>query len=130
MRRRFLLDTQIIYAVLQDTTHELPTEIVDLLHDEEHLIFVSVTSLWEIVIKWRIGKLGLNSDIAMLPNAIRSFGFEVLTITEQQVLAPIDPEIAHRDPFDRLLLSICLADDMELVTTDRILRTHQRAWKY
>jgi PIN domain nuclease of toxin-antitoxin system len=130
MRHRYLLDTQIIYAILQDTTNNLPPEISDLLRDEEVLIFVSVTSLWEIVIKWRIGKLGLNSDIALLPNAIRSFGFEVLAITEKQALAPVEPEIAHRDPFDRLLLSICFAEDMELVTTDRILQTHKRAWKY
>ncbi len=129
MNQRYLLDTQIIYAVLQGSTNDLPSKIVTLLGDEQNVIFVSVTSLWEIAIKRRIGKLGLNFDISLLPAIIRSFGFAIMGITELHVLAPVDPEIEHRDPFDRLLLSICCAENVELVTVDRILITHQRAWK-
>lgn len=128
MTQRFLLDTQIIYAVLQGTTKDLPQPINALLHQEITDIFVSVTSIWEMAIKWRIGKLGLNFDIQVLPQMIRSFGFEVINITELQVLSPIIPEIDHRDPFDRLLLSICAAEDMALVTIDRVLSTHALAW--
>ncbi len=129
MSQRFLLDTQIIYAVLQGTTANLPHAINVLLRQETANIAVSVTSIWEIAIKWRIGKLGLNFDIQFLPQMIKSFGFEVMAITESQVLSPIVPEIDHRDPFDRLLLSICGAEDMALVTIDRVLSTHALAWK-
>jgi PIN domain nuclease of toxin-antitoxin system len=129
MTQRFLLDTQIIYAVLQGTTKDLPLPINTLIRHEVAVIVVSVTSIWEIAIKWRIGKLGLNFDIQFLPQMIKSFGFDVMNITELQVLSPIIPEIDHRDPFDRLLLSICAAEDMSLVTIDRVLSSHALAWK-
>jgi len=124
-----LLDTQIFYAVAQNTLQNLPPEITNLLLKVRPKITVSVVSLWEIAIKWRQNKLGLQMELKLLPGLIRSHGFELLQIDENHVLAEIAPELKHRDPFDRLLLGVCAVEDIRLVTVDRALVEHPLAWR-
>ena len=124
-----LLDTQIICAVIQRTPEILPPAISNLLLTSEARVAVSVTSLWEITIKWRIKKLVLHMEPKLLPTLIRSYQFDLLPIEEAHVLAEIAPELKHGDPFDRLLLGICAAERMKLVTIDRALVDHPLAWR-
>jgi PIN domain nuclease of toxin-antitoxin system len=124
-----LLDSQIIYAVIQDATDQLPPKLRNFLRDGDLSATVSVTSLWELTIKWRTGKLGLLFNPDVLPRIIRSFGFTLLPITEMHVIAEIVPELEHRDPFDRLLLGICAVEGMRLLTVDKALVNHPLAWR-
>ena len=124
-----LLDTQIIYAVVQRRLDGLPPEIRNLLLTSDARIAVSVASLWEIAIKWRIKKLNLQMEPELLPALIRSYQFDLLAIDGAHVLAEIVPELDHQDPFDRLLLGICAAEGMKLVTVDRALVDHPLAWR-
>ena len=124
-----LLDTQIIYAVAQNTLQNLPSGIADLLLKVKPSVAVSVVSLWEIAIKWRLNKLGLQIELKLLPGLIRSHGFELLQIDENHIIAEIAPELKHRDPFDRLLLGVCAVEDIKLVTVDRALVEHPLAWR-
>jgi PIN domain nuclease of toxin-antitoxin system len=124
-----LLDTQIIYAVAQNTLQNLSPGIANLLLKVKPKIAVSVVSLWEIAIKWRLNKLGLQMELKLLPGLIRSHGFELLQIDENHILAEIAPELKHRDPFDRLLLGVCVAENIKLVTVDRSLVDHPLAWR-
>ena len=124
-----LLDTHVVYAVVQDEVENLAPAIGELLERSDVTIVVSVASLWEIEIKHRIGKLGLSSPAHLLPDMIRSFNFSILPIDEFHIFAPVLPELSHRDPFDRLLLSACAADGMKLVTVDRALVDHPLAWR-
>ncbi len=124
-----LLDTQVFYAVAQNTLQNLPPAIANLLLKVRPRVAVSVVSLWEIAIKWRLNKLGLQMELKLLPGLIRSHGFELLQIDENHVLAEIAPELKHRDPFDRLLLGVCAVEDIRLVTVDRALVDHPLAWR-
>jgi PIN domain nuclease of toxin-antitoxin system len=124
-----LLDTQIIYAVVQNKLPNLPSAIGDLILTDKARVSVSVVSLWEIAIKWRLNKLGLESELGLLPGLIRSHGFSILNIDEAHVLAEIAPELQHRDPFDRLLLGICAVEGMKLLTVDKALVNHPLAWR-
>jgi PIN domain nuclease of toxin-antitoxin system len=124
-----LLDTQIIYSVVQRALHGLPVAVSNLLLTSDARIAVSVVSLWEIVIKWRLKKLDLLVEPGFLPGLIRSYQFELLLIDERHVLAEIAPELEHRDPFDRLLLGVCAAEGMKLLTIDLELVGHPLAWR-
>jgi PIN domain nuclease of toxin-antitoxin system len=124
-----LLDTQIFYAVAQNTLQSLPPGIAHLLLKVKPKVAVSVVSLWEIAIKRRLSKLGLQMELKLLPGLIRSHGFELLQINENHVLAEIAPELKHRDPFDRLLLGVCAVEDIKLVTVDLALVEHPLAWR-
>jgi PIN domain nuclease of toxin-antitoxin system len=66
----------------------------------------------------------------LLPGLIHSCGFDLLQIDENHVLAEITPELAHRDPFDRLLLGVCAAQGVRLLTIDKVLAMHPLAWRH
>ena len=84
--------------------------------------FVSVASLWEIAIKVRKGQLSTHDD---LPARI--------TANPQLTLLPIASEHAwrirllprlHGDPFDLLLISQALVEQMMLVTHDSAMAAY------
>ena len=89
---------------------------------------VSVASLWEIAIKTRLGKLGLNVALESLPELIETMRLDLLPIHARHVLAKAEPEPPTRDPFDRPLLAQCAVDGLRLVTIDRALTAHPLAF--
>lgn len=89
----------------------------------------SVASLWEIAIKWRLGKLPIKRPPSTLPDALSRGRIGLLNIDHRHALAELDPEPATRDPFDRLLLAQCQIEGMRLVTIDRVLAAHPLAWR-
>lgn len=92
-------------------------------------VYVSVTSLWEVAIKFRIGKLPLRTPVESWPELLMSAEIPLLAIEHKHILADIGPEIATNDPFDRLLLGICAAENLRLLTIDRSLVGHPLAWR-
>ncbi len=95
-----------------------------MLADSESEFYVSAGSLWEIAIKWRLGKLSVSGDLELLPGILTSGELELITINEHHVLATVAPEPITRDPFDRLLLAQCSVEELRLVTVDRALILH------
>jgi PIN domain nuclease of toxin-antitoxin system len=124
---RLLLDTHILLSVVNERTAVLPATLRALLADPQSEFYVSVASLWEIAIKWRLGKLKLSGDLVLLPDVLSSAGLELIPINADHVLATVRPEPATRDPFDRLLLAQCSVEEFSLVTVDRALVSHALA---
>ncbi len=89
----------------------------------------STASIWEVAIKHRLGKLPLPCQLRDWPAALASLNIAVLTIRTAHVIQPVDVRRALKDPFDRLLLAICAAEQMQLVTTDSALAGHPLAWR-
>jgi PIN domain nuclease of toxin-antitoxin system len=126
---RLLLDTHIILAVLEKQTETFAPGMRRLIVDPAGEFYVSVVSLWEIAIKWRLGKLHLTPRLHLLPELLGDMGIELLAINEHHVLATVEPEPLTRDPFDRLLLAQCQIEGLRLVTIDRALVSHAMAAK-
>jgi PIN domain nuclease of toxin-antitoxin system len=124
---RLLLDTHILLSIVNERTADLSATLREVLADSESEFYVSVASLWEIAIKWRLGKLKLSNDLELLPDIVTSVGLELIPINEHHVLATVKPEPMTRDPFDRLLLAQCSVEELRLVTVDRALISHTLA---
>jgi PIN domain nuclease of toxin-antitoxin system len=124
---RLLLDTRIVLNVINERTADLPATLREVLADPDSEFYVSVASLWEIAIKWRLGKLKLSGDLELLPDIVTSSGLELISINEHHVIATVQPEPMTRDPFDRLLLAQCCVEELRLVTVDRALVAHSLA---
>ena len=124
---RLLLDTHILLGVIGNNIDSFPPEVRRVLRDPAGEFHVSVASLWEIAIKWRLGKLTIAADPLLLPGLIRELGIELLAINEHHALASVRPEPATRDPFDRLLLAQCEIEGLRIVTVDRALMSHPMA---
>jgi PIN domain nuclease of toxin-antitoxin system len=124
---RLLLDTHVLLGCVSDH-FPLPLVFQEALSGHRES-FVSVVSIWEIAIKYRLGKLGLAEPPATLPELINDFGFHIVAITLEQVLTELEEWPETQDPFDRLLLAICQVADLRLMTVDQKLRDHPLAWQ-
>ena len=123
---RLLLDTSVLIALVEG---RLDARVRDALVSPDAALHVSVASLWEIAIKFRLGKLALEAPLAQLPELVENLGLVLLAIEASHVLVAVDPEPATRDPFDRLLLAQCAVENLHLVTIDRHLTAHPLAWR-
>ena len=80
---------------------------------------VSIASVWEVDLKHRLGKFPIAP--ARFRDEMRSAGAKVLSITDEHVLTIVKAAESHRDPFDRLLLSVAEAENLVLLTADTAL---------
>ncbi len=123
-----LLDTHILLSALGQVDLVLPSAMQKELSSNINAA-VSVASIWEIAIKHRIGKMRLTIPIDKLATLIRTQNISILDITVDHTLANIGPEPMTNDPFDRLLLGVCHAESMKLLTIDKALIHHPLAWR-
>ncbi len=124
-----LLDTHFLLDLIGASSAPIDAGHAALLADVEVVRSASIASIWEIAIKYRLGKLTLSTPLADLPAVFLDLGVSLLNIDHRHVLATLDPEPATRDPFDRLLLAQCQVEGMRLVTVDRALAAHPLAWR-
>ncbi|MBV9571356.1 MAG: type II toxin-antitoxin system VapC family toxin [Alphaproteobacteria bacterium] len=126
---RLLLDTNILIPIARRKATQLKNPIRAAIRDSGNRLFVSVVSLWEIAIKFRIDKLDVMIEAADLPDLLVEFGMGLLVIEAAHVLADLEVGVDTRDPFDRLLLAQCQVENLRLVTVDPKLLTHPLAWR-
>ncbi len=95
----------------------LDREARELIEDPGNDVLISVVSLWEIVVKVRIGKL--QADIKEIADAVQREGFALLDISTAHLLTLAGLPTHHRDPFDHLLIAQAIAEDAIFISEDR-----------
>ena len=126
---RLLLDTNILIPMMGNDVTSLPGKVRGLLAADDMDFFASAAALWEMAIKFRIGKLKLPCMEEDIPHTITLLGLNLLPISATHAVAPVDPWPETEDPFDRMMLSVCKVERLMLVTTDKKLRDHPLAWR-
>jgi PIN domain nuclease of toxin-antitoxin system len=111
-----LLDTQVALWWLT-ASPRLPKPSRDLMASSPCVI--SVVSIWEVALKHRLGKLPVSPK--RFRDEMRASGATILAINDEHVLTTVSGLKSHRDPFDRLLVSVAKADDLTLLTADDLL---------
>jgi PIN domain nuclease of toxin-antitoxin system len=116
---KLLLDTH-IFIWWADEPEKLSPAILSALEDEANDLVLSVASVWEMQIKVQLGKLKLSLALEeLLNNQIETNDLAILPITLTHVLAVGALPHHHKDPFDRLLITQSIEEDLMLVTADR-----------
>ena len=80
---------------------------------------LSVASVWEVALKHRLRKLPISA--VRFRDEMQSAGATILSVTDEHVLTRVKAAESHRDPFDRLLLSVAEAENLVLLTADTAL---------
>ena len=118
---KILLDTQIfLWAITNDPKLSGPQR--DAYTDENNDLYLSVVSIWEILVKVGIGKLPLPLPAAtyvakqLERNRIKTLGIHPPHLAELEKLPPL-----HKDPFDRMVLAQAKADKMALMSSDPVM---------
>ena len=117
---RLLLDTHaLIWWLAGDET--LSRRAREAIGDEANSVAVSAASAMEVATKFRLGKLPNAALLAQAFEAtIADQGFAELAITVRHARAAGELNIAHKDPFDRLLIAQAHAEDMTLVSNETL----------
>jgi PIN domain nuclease of toxin-antitoxin system len=121
---RLLVDTHCWLWYLL-APEKLNPDAQSLLRSDEHEVFLSAASAWEIVIKHGLGKLRLPLPPAeYIPDRVAALGHGTAPIELRHVLHLSQLPLHHRDPFDRVLVAQAQVDGLRLVTADRQLAAY------
>jgi PIN domain nuclease of toxin-antitoxin system len=126
---RQLLDTHTFLWFVMGNPRITP-KIRAQIEDNEN--FVSIVSVWEIAIKYGIGKLNLELpfddfiDRQIVPN-----GIQLLDIKLEHLKVVAALPLHHRDPFDRLLIAQSIVEEIVLISADSVFSLYpvQRMWE-
>jgi PIN domain nuclease of toxin-antitoxin system len=99
---KFPLDTHTLLWWLADDD-QLGSRAREVVADPANDILISMVSLWEIVVKVRIGNLP--ADIEEIIDPVQREGFIVLDVDVAHLVTLAGLPMHHRDPFDHLLSS-------------------------
>ena len=117
-----LLDTHTLLWALTDEA-KLSERVRKLLPNAD--TWFSVASLWEILIKARIGKMPLPQPTGpFIMSKLRDNGVRVLPVTADHVLRIESLPGHHRDPFDRMLIAQSLEEKLPLVSSDTVFERY------
>jgi PIN domain nuclease of toxin-antitoxin system len=121
---RLLLDTHIFLWHLTGAK-ALPGHLRDAIRDPANAVFLSPVSLWEALVKYRLGKLPLPASPEIyLPEQRRRHRIETLPLDEPSVARLAGLPDLHRDPFDRMLVCQALEHGLTLATVDPAVRAY------
>lgn len=93
-----------------------------IIEDPANRKLLSVASCWEIAIKAGNGKLTLGALTSVfIPRELALNNIELLEVSLAHATAVESLPQHHRDPFDRLLISQALTDQLPIVSVDGVL---------
>jgi len=84
-------------------------------------LWLSVVSIWEILIKVQIGKMAL--PVPTGPYIVKKLvenRIETLAVSRDHVLRVETLPMHHNDSFDRILIAQSLEENIPVVTADRV----------
>lgn len=120
----YLLDTHtFLWYLLRDPNLSQPVK--DIIDAKIGLHF-SIASLWEISIKINIGKLQINRPFEELFDELKFINTELMPISHEDLKTYTNllPPTAHRDPFDRMLISQAMTRNLTVLSRDTKLKTY------
>jgi PIN domain nuclease of toxin-antitoxin system len=116
---KLLLDTHtFIWSIV--ALNRLPAKSLKEIQNTANDVFVSSVALWEISIKFRLGKLNLvNITTIDLISSALNMGFTLIDLTpEEAVTQGSLKENSHFDPFDRMIVWQAIRRELTLVSGD------------
>jgi PIN domain nuclease of toxin-antitoxin system len=119
----YLIDTHILLWWLFDNP-KLDTDCRDIIRNPDHRLIVSSASAWEIATKYRIGKLPEAKQLVeQYSQILHQAKFIELAITSAHALRAGSLPIAHRDPFDRMIMAQAELENLPTITYDAAFQT-------
>lgn len=116
----FLLDTHIFLWFVNDDPR-LSDRFKDLIENQSNFIYISVASLWEMSIKYNLGKLTLAPAYEeFVEREITESSIILLNIELEHIKINASLPFHHRDPFDRIIIAQSMAENISIMTLDSV----------
>jgi PIN domain nuclease of toxin-antitoxin system len=124
---RLLLDTHMaVWAALAPAVLSEAERRV--MRDADAPLVLSAVAVWELRLKWHSFHISGARKGPIAPDAIVSFAaaldWTFLPLTPRHAVAALACPLAHKDPFDELLLVQAQVEGLQLLTRDGRLAGH------
>ena len=117
---KYLLDT-VVWLWSVGPSESIGRAGLDVIRNGNEELYLSAASAWEISIKTRIGKFTLPQEPARyVPQRLATQNIRSLSITQEHTLRVYDLPLHHHDPFDRLIIAQAIAEELTVLTADRV----------
>ena len=119
-----LLDTHTFLWFINDDPR-LNDRFKDLIENENNISYLSIASLWEISIKYNLGKLTLAPSYEeFVENEIITNSIHLLNIELGYLKINATLPFHHRDPFDRIIIAQSMAENIPVITADSVFNKY------
>jgi PIN domain nuclease of toxin-antitoxin system len=115
---KVLLDTNALIWWFHDNPR-LSAKARSVVEHPDTIVLVSTVSLWEITIKWRIGKMEFSGT--SLLGQLDQAGMQLVSVSPMHLFAVEGLAFHHRDPFDHLILAQAKVEGAAIITSDEAM---------
>lgn len=124
MADTYMLDTNVVIALAGSGGFEsLPKRVQRLLNAEDVKLVISTITEFEIAQKHRVGKLAITRE--ELTNVCSEAAVESLPFRQRHSLRLFVLPMHHRDPFDRMIISHAVVDEIPLISSNEQFRNYE-----
>lgn len=121
---RVLLDTHAFLWWISESPR-LSELVRDTIDDEGNEVIFSAVSGWEISLKAGVGKLILpDTPAKFVTDQLLLHDFEILPMRLDHALRVYELPTHHQDPFDRLLVSQAISEEVPILSADPEVRRY------
>ena len=127
---KILLDTCAFLWITSDAK-ELSDQAKILFQNTDNPVYLSSVSVWEIVVKNKLGKLPLpDAPETFTREQCEKHFIENLALDNASIFHLTELPSYHRDPFDRMLICQAIEHDFTLLTSDELITQYpvKTAW--
>ena len=124
-----LLDTHILIW-LENSPSNISDEVRNRISSDP-AVFISSASIWEMAIKFKTEKLSLKIPLQrFVNNVLADYQFKLLEVSLDHIYNTENLPLYHRDPFDRIIISQALFNNVQIVSSDKVFDAYgiKRIW--
>jgi len=125
----YLLDTHVILWTMFEPG-KLSHSAQQIIDDVNTSKVASISSIWEIAIKNRIGKLPLPTGIDGVLHEIETSDVGIIGIDRQHIEIYTALPLLHRDPFDGIIIATAIMENMTIITADENIQKYDVSWTW
>jgi len=103
---------------------QLSSTSKNLIKDTSNNCYVSIASIWEVTIKYNIGKLELENSLADLFEFVKRNQISIIPIELKHLLVLSILPLIHRDPFDRIIIAQGMTEKLTVISKDSFFKDY------
>ena len=124
---KYIIDTHTILWYFENSS-KLPQRIFEIIDNSDIDVSICSVSLWEITLKMNLNKLDFSMQLDELLKTIKSHDFNIIQIEDEYLNNLSKIPFIHKDPFDRMLISTAIIENMTIITTDDNIQKYNVSW--
>ena len=123
----YILDTHVLLWSIFEP-EKLSKTAQQILLDKTCVKAISLSTMWEIGIKYRIKKLPLPKGVPSVFEVVKSRGYGYINIDKDCIEAYSTLPLKHGDPFDGIIIATAIVEKMTIITDDSKIQEYDVPW--